>query len=139
LAAELQAVGIPWNRMIVTNFESPDGKRRNAVTVEEFLALAYVLSVQPAHLLVPIDASETTPYAITPAGSGHSIGAHMARAWFRGLTPVAEVEAKRYFTEVPDAEWSPPAGQWTPGNVAAQSAAVAKPEAERRERRGNRR
>jgi len=107
---------------VVTKLENG---RRASVTVEELLALAYVLSVAPVHLIVPpldAEASERTPYRVIPAGN--PTVPSFARAWIRGQTPIGTVDAKRYFSEVPDSEWSPPGGQWTPENIERQGAAV---------------
>lgn len=119
LADRLAGVGIPWDRSIVANLENG---RRAAVSVEEFLALAYVLDVAPVHLLVPIDATQVTPYRVVP--EGNPVGAWFARAWVRGQTAVGGVNAKNYFAEVPDVEWAPPSTQWTPEIVEAQSEAT---------------
>lgn len=55
LADELQKVGLAWDRSIVANFEH---RRRETVSVEELLALAYVFSVAPLNLMVPIVADD---------------------------------------------------------------------------------
>lgn len=103
-------IGIKWDRSIVANFESG---RRKYVTVEEWLALAYLLNVAPVHMLVPIDADENTPYQLVPEGGPSS--ALPVRAWIRGQTIIGAVDPKEYFAQVPDAEWQAPAGwPWTP-------------------------
>lgn len=129
LAEEMAAVGIPWTRAVVTKLET---KRRPGVSIEEVFALAYVLSVAPIHLMVPpLDAEDLTPYRITPEGP--NTVPSFARAWIRGHSPIGEVDAKRYFAEVPDSEWKPPADQWTPENIERQSAAVRPIRPDRRE------
>lgn len=52
LAEEMAAIGWPWERMVVTKLENG---RRQSVSVEEWLALAYLLDVAPIHLLIPLD------------------------------------------------------------------------------------
>ncbi|MFG2052686.1 helix-turn-helix domain-containing protein [Micromonospora sp. NPDC048930] len=122
LAERMRAVGVPFDKTVVANLETG---RRRFVTVQELLALAYVLSVAPVHLLVPpLDAAESdrAPYPITPEGP--TSVPSFVRAWIRGQTPIARVDARRYFSEVPEAEWSPPAGTWTPETIDRQSRAV---------------
>lgn len=51
LAEKLNEIGIPWDRSIVANFESG---RRASVSVEELVALGYVLAVPPALLMFPL-------------------------------------------------------------------------------------
>jgi transcriptional regulator with XRE-family HTH domain len=50
LAQAMKAVGIEWERIIVTKLETG---RRASVSVEEMLALAYVLDVAVVDLVVP--------------------------------------------------------------------------------------
>lgn len=106
LASEMKKAGIPWDRSIVASFELG---RRASVTVEEFLALAYVLSVAPVHLLVPpVNADDETPYQLAP--DAPPIAAPHARNWIRGLNP-AGTDQRVYFDEVPDTEWTPAAAE----------------------------
>lgn len=103
LAEEMSKIGIKWDRSIVANLEYG---RRHTVSVEEWLALAFVLSVAPIHLLVPtVGEEDMTLYALTP--STNSVPAYV-RAWIRGQTPVGGQDPRRYFSEVPEAEWQPP-------------------------------
>lgn len=108
LAEQLSSVGIAWDRSIVANFENG---RRASVSVEEFLALAYVLSVAPVHLLVPID-TDVASYRITPKGRAVTTG--FVRSWVCGtvridpetLEPIgspeaSEIDWRRYFLEMP--------------------------------------
>ncbi|RSN71338.1 helix-turn-helix domain-containing protein [Actinomadura sp. WAC 06369] len=100
LADELAREGIKWNRSIVANFESG---RRRSVTVEELLALAYVLDVAPIHLLIPLEDGKWyhfTPERATPTG--------FVREWVRGRHPLQSTNARLFFSEVPDKEWQPP-------------------------------
>lgn len=122
LADRMREVGVPFDKTVIANLETG---RRRFVTVQELLALAYVLSVAPVHLLVPpLDAAESdqAPYSITPEGPT-SVPSFM-RAWIRGQTPIGRVDARQYFSEVPEAEWSPPAGTWTPETIERQGRAV---------------
>lgn len=96
-------MGIEWDRSIVANLESG---RRRTVSVEEWLALAFVLSVAPIHLLVPPTGEEDlTPYAVTPSTNSVPF---FTRAWIRGQAPIGGQDPRRYFSEVPEAEWQPP-------------------------------
>lgn len=104
LAEEMAKVGIPWDRSIVANLENG---RRAGVSVEELFALAYVLSVAPVHLVVPpLGVDDPTPYRVVPVGP-ETEPAH-ARLWIRGKSVVGDVDPKRYFSEVPDSEWTHP-------------------------------
>ena len=83
------------------------GHRRRPVTVDELLALAYVLSVAPIHLLVPVagDDPTTEPYEL-PLSFTTSTG--RARMWIRGDEPIGQVAARDFFSEIPESEWVPP-------------------------------
>ncbi|WFE45013.1 helix-turn-helix domain-containing protein [Verrucosispora sp. WMMD1129] len=115
LAAELQEVGLRWDRSIVASFELG---RRASVSVEELLALAYVLDVAPVHLLVPPDkASDSGPfYLVIP-----SFGARLdeARDWIRGREPIVGQDPRSFFAEAPEVE-----SKMTPADVAAESARI---------------
>jgi len=103
LGHELKSVGLDWNRSIVANFESG---RRPSVSIEEVLALAYVLDVAPVHLLVPVDNAPW--YAFVPERAAASA---RVREWVRGRHWMARHGGteRTYFTEVPEEEWEPPA------------------------------
>lgn len=103
LAERMNAAGFPWDRFTVQNLENG---RRATLTVEEFLALAYVLDVAPVHLLVPIDVSAKAPYQVTPEGD--PTWAWYVRRWIRGEHPITGVDKRRYFAEIPEDEWRPP-------------------------------
>ncbi|WP_280837575.1 helix-turn-helix transcriptional regulator [Micromonospora sp. A200] len=124
LAEEMTRVGISWDRSIVANLESG---RRRAVSVEEWLALSFVLDVAPVHLLVPPTDDQRPATGgfveVQPVGTVTTTPGFM-RAWVRGQTPISTVDARRYFSEVPESEWQVPAGQWTPENIERQSDAV---------------
>jgi transcriptional regulator with XRE-family HTH domain len=97
LAERMQETGISWDRSVVANLENG---RRASVTVEELLALAFVLDVAPVHLVVPL-----TPdgwLAITPDAS--TTNEH-ARAWIRGNAALPGGDERKFFSEVPEDEW----------------------------------
>lgn len=73
-------------------------------------ALAFVLGVAPVHLMVPpVDADDRTPYAVVPDSPVHGVGPwpDVVRAWIRGHIDLTG-DPRRYFTEVPESEWTPP-------------------------------
>ncbi|WP_446218280.1 helix-turn-helix domain-containing protein [Micromonospora sp. IBHARD004] len=119
LALEMKKAGIPWDRSIVASLELG---RRATVTVEELLALSYVLSVAPVHLLVPpVGVEDRTPYQVVPNGPGgpDSVLAGsppypaVVRAWIRGQLPMGD--PRSFFEEVPPSELAPPdefGGAW---------------------------
>ncbi|MER7459211.1 helix-turn-helix domain-containing protein [Micromonospora sp. NPDC126480] len=118
LADEMAKVGVPWERMIVTKLENG---RRAGVSVEEMLALAYVLDVAPVHLLIPPVASsgEERFYAMVP-----NVGMPLrdVREWVRGKEPAAGQDPRPYFSEVPPEERD--GAQWSAADVAAESARI---------------
>jgi hypothetical protein len=64
------------------------------------------------HLLVPIDATDDTPYQLVPKGD--PTPALPIRAWIRGQTIIGAVDPRRYFSDVPEVEWQEPASRpWT--------------------------
>ncbi len=99
LAAQLAGVGLAWDRSIVANLENG---RRSSVSVEELLALAYVLDVAPVHLLVPL---EEVHYAVTPQWQTSS---GRVRRWVRGEHPLPRTDPRVFFSEVPQQEWQTP-------------------------------
>lgn len=117
LADELTKRGVSWDRSIVANLETG---RRQTVTVEEWLALAYVLDVAPVHLLVPpTDADRPQTGGFVNVAPVHSVVTTPGwyRAWVRGQAPLVGVDPRRYFSEVPDSEFVPPADRWTPPDI----------------------
>lgn len=60
LADAMTALGIPWNRGLVSKLEIGD---RETISVAELIALACAFRVSPIALVVP---SEPTDYALTP-------------------------------------------------------------------------
>lgn len=114
LADKMTEAGIAWNRAIVAKLETG---RRSFVTVDEVMALAYVLDVAPVHLLVPIEnglAPNTqlriTSSVVTVPGA--------ARAWIRGQMHIGGQDARIYYSEVPKDEWTPPNLSFRPGGTA---------------------
>ena len=103
LAEQCAKVGVPQlTEEVIGNIE----RRRNDrdVTVDELLALAYALSVNPIHLLVPPDASGLDSYAITPAKTE---SATAVREWIRGHGLLEGADPRDYATEIPREEWYP--------------------------------
>lgn len=119
LAEEMAGVGVPWERMVVTKLENG---RRASLTVEELLALAYVLDVAPLHLLVPPvdDGDKAGPfYKIVP-----SLGFPIrdVRAWIRGRDEAPGQDPRLYFSEVPTDDTDP--APKTSADIAAESARI---------------
>src|SRR5690606_3894974 len=100
LAQEMTRVGVPWERVVVSNLETG---RRATVTVDELLALAYVLEVAPVHLIVPTD-GDGEPYRVTPAGVPE-VNRSRVRRWVRGFEELPGQDPRRYFSEVPPLEF----------------------------------
>jgi transcriptional regulator with XRE-family HTH domain len=97
LGERLSALGVPWNRSVVANFESG---RRPAVSVQELLALALVLDVAPINLLVPL---YSEPYRVTPEGTDPQNSVDVW-SWLRGEQPLPGASAagtRLYFAEAP--------------------------------------
>src|SRR4051812_45882768 len=96
-AAECDRAGVPHlTASVIANIESgrPDGqgRRRRDVSVEELLALAYVLEVSPLDLLVrPED--DVKPYHVTP---GRADSARAVRLWIGGHSPLLGMDQRRF-------------------------------------------
>ncbi len=101
LAQLMTAAGVPWERMVVTKLEL--GKRQT-ITVEEWLALSYVLEISPVHLLVPYEADDI-PYRAIPAGRPYS-SAEMRR-WVAGEDTLEGVDIIRVASHVPEDQKGP--------------------------------
>lgn len=99
LAQEMTNAGVPWKRIVVTKLENG---RRQALTIVEWLALAYVFRVAPIHLLVPLEDEE--PFEVIP---GHSEVAGVARDWIRGAWPLDDSAEGlfAFYAEVPEHEF----------------------------------
>lgn len=97
LAEEMRKVGVPFDKTVVANLENG---RRRFVTVQELLALAFVLNVSPIHLLVPPD-DEPPVYLVTP--TVHT-SPRVTREWLKGRRPLYEQDLNRFITEIPQAD-----------------------------------
>lgn len=101
LADAMKAVGLSeWSRVAVTKLENWP-KYRRSVSVEELLALAYVLDVAPVNLVVPVDAgadNELDLYQVTP---DDAFSSWAIREWIRGRKPLPGQNERTYFAEVP--------------------------------------
>ncbi len=119
LAQEMARVGVPWERMVVTKLETG---RRASITVEELLALAYVLEVAPVHVIVPTDGDEEL-YRVTPAGVPQ-VTRSQVRHWVRGFEELPGQDPRLYFSEVPPVEFGigepPPHLSWPPKAAASR-------------------
>ncbi len=102
LAEQLQAVGLKWDKNVIASFETG---RRKTLSVEELLALSYVLDVAPIHLLVAPDDGRWYRYVPNIATAPARV-----RAWIRGEHWMMRRggDERRYYTEVPAEEWVPP-------------------------------
>jgi transcriptional regulator with XRE-family HTH domain len=98
LANRLRELGFTgWRQSKVAKIENGETKR---VSLEDALALAVALGVQPAHLLAPKDGVvEIVPKLAVPA--------HAFRMWLRGHAAFRQEDEKDYFTGalVPEQEW----------------------------------
>jgi transcriptional regulator with XRE-family HTH domain len=99
LAEAMTRVGVPWEAGVVTKLETG---RRKSVSVAELLALAYVLDVAPVHLLVPLENGGT--YEITPTVTALT---EEVRAWCRAQFALPGTDRRKFFSEVPEDEFSP--------------------------------
>jgi transcriptional regulator with XRE-family HTH domain len=120
LAEQMTRVGVPWKRGVVAKLESG---LREAVSVEELLALAYVLDVAPVHLLVPFD-DDAQPYQATPMKVE---AAGFVRDWIRGDWYLDGTDVRGFFSELPEHEFHPPdrpggRGVWDPAGLGTYAA-----------------
>ncbi len=98
LAQKMTETGLKWDRSVVANLENG---RRSTVSVEELLALAFVLEVAPVHLIVPLD--DDGWLAVTPDVSTTN---PLARAWIRGAEALPWTDERRFYSEVPESEFT---------------------------------
>ena len=103
LGEKMTEAGLRWDRNVVASFENG---RRAAVSVEELLALAAVLEVAPVHLIVPLD--DDGWIYLTPEAAARN---GYARAWIRGNRALPGTDARKFYSEVPEAEWRQQAEQ----------------------------
>ncbi|MFI6068223.1 helix-turn-helix transcriptional regulator [Micromonospora sp. NPDC051227] len=122
LAEEMTAVGVPWERQVVTKLENG---QRQSVSLDEAVALAYVLDVAPVHLFVPPRASTVTVVASPrPDAAGETypqVHADDVRRWFGGEQPLAETDIRVFFSEVDERTFRQRFGhgsRWQPGEAA---------------------
>lgn len=113
LAEKLNEVGVPWDKWIIANFENG---RRAGISVEEMIALAFVLDVAPVHLIVPPDADgerdqymlfTRTPRIAPGEADIRYLSPDHARAWIRGEAVHPAQDWRLYFSEVPAHDWHP--------------------------------
>ena len=107
LADALAAEGIHWDRSRVTAIENG---RRASITIDEWLALARVLSVPPLHLLLPVDAEQVT---LTP--DGPTVPTATAAAWIVGDDPSLALDPHSPW-------WRRHRPAWRTGGAAARAA-----------------
>lgn len=98
LAEKMREVGVPFDKTVVANLETG---RRRFVTVQELLALAYVLNVAPAALLVDPEAENLSDYQVTPAVTA---GTAATRMMIDGRWPLPGMDPWTYFREMPEGE-----------------------------------
>jgi hypothetical protein len=98
LAAKMTDAGFPWDRSLVSRLET--GAREN-VTLDEVLALAYVLNVAPVYLFVPSD--PRVEYQVVPVCT---VGVLTARQWVRGQQPLPGADRREYIAETPPEEYA---------------------------------
>ncbi len=100
LARRMQAAGIPWTRLVVTKLETG---RRQSVSVEELLALAYVLDVAPVHLMVPWD--DEAPCRVTGALTQPAAAVRQwVRGWPHSRDGLEGTDGHLYRRHTPDSE-----------------------------------
>ena len=101
LAEKLTAVGIKWDRSIVSNVETG---RRASITVEEMMALAMVLDTSPVHMMVPLEDRRAIgdTYAVTKATKTVP---SLARRWVRGQMRLGPQDRRLFYSEVPVDEY----------------------------------
>lgn len=100
LAERMRAVGVPFDKTVLANLETG---RRRFVTVQELLALAYVLDVAPVHLVVPTQAGV---FQVVPAprelddGQADVVDRAEVRRWIAGEQPLPETDLQLYVTQI---------------------------------------
>lgn len=79
LAAAMTSHGVKWDRALVAKLENG---HRQSISLDEWLALAYVLNVAPVHLLVLLE--DDIPYRVSPEITADS---QRVRAWVAAQNP----------------------------------------------------
>jgi transcriptional regulator with XRE-family HTH domain len=93
LAARLVELGFTgWRQSKVAKLENGDTKR---LSVEELVALAAALGVQPIHLLTPADDE-----ALVEVAPKLTLSALATRQWLRGVAPLSDDDGTSYFAGV---------------------------------------
>ncbi len=85
------------DRSVIANIETG---RRRGVSVDELLALAYVLEVAPVHLLVPLEDTGVF-YRFTPSWAAFPVA---VRAWVRGEYALPGIDRRGFYAEIPESE-----------------------------------
>lgn len=100
LARRLDAAGYPMGQATIAKLET--GERKN-VTVDDVLAISWVLSVAPVHMLVPLRGDD--PVEITPT---LGLDPPTARRWIRGNPMISWMvgDTRAYSVEVPDEDFT---------------------------------
>ena len=98
LAERLGENGLPMDRATIAKIEQ-GGTRATNLPLEDLLALAVALGVNPIELFVPREDSQILKVGQT------NIGSVQARSWLRQREPLREADSKVYWREVPDDEW----------------------------------
>lgn len=97
LAEKLAAQGLKWERSTVAKLEN---KKRQSITLTEWLTLAAVLNVAPMHLLLPVQEGEDA-YQVTPA---RTESVDRVRGWARGHWPLPGANVIQFQAEMPEEE-----------------------------------
>lgn len=124
LAAAMRSVGIPWERGVVAKLEAG---RREQVTVDEVLALAWCLDVAVVDLITDPAGSPDLPYQLAPEVPAHPVSD--VRAWISGGYALPGVDERRYLLERPVTEWR--LGQFGAVNATWSAEREAQAEAQR--------
>jgi len=95
LADRLGELGSPIDRVAIAKLET---SQRRLLTDEAFL-FAFALDVAPINLFLPLE-DEDIQVASRTAASSVAL-----RGWVSGEAPLGGQDARRYFSEVPEAEF----------------------------------
>ena len=98
LAERLGNNGLPMDRATIAKIEQ-GGTRATNLPLEDLLALAVALGVNPIELFVPREDSQILKVGQT------NIGSVEARSWLRQQEPLREADSRVYWSEVRDDEW----------------------------------
>lgn len=98
LADRLQDLGLNVDQSTIARIEKGQIKR---VTLDDALAIAAALGVQPVQLMVPMKADNRV--ALAP---NLIVEPSLARRWIRGQRTLRPEDERTYFSEVSDLEWT---------------------------------